>query len=123
MALELLPSLRAMKSGVTKTLNRASVELRHFLEDLLGEQAATVVMAVSQRAVAASAAPGTRARTGHNAAAVKPRGAVQPRQGERKVGGKPAQDAKQGRGKIACHRPCDCQDHQGHEEPGERIGG
>ncbi len=99
MALELLPSLRAMKSGVTGVLNRASREIQHFLEDLLGEQVATVVMAAGQRAVAASAAPGARARTGHNAAALKPRGRIEPRQPERKVAGKPAQDASKGAGR------------------------
>ena len=67
MALELLPSMRAMKSGVTRALQRASNEIHHFLEDLLGEQAATVVMAVGQRAVVASAVPGTRTRAGTTA--------------------------------------------------------
>ena len=100
LALELLPSLRLMKGGVTQALQRASAEIRHFLEDLLGEQAATVVMAVGQRAVVASAVPGTRTRGGHNAAALKARGPVPARQPERKVGARPAQDAGKGAGRT-----------------------
>lgn len=99
MALELLPSMRGMKTGVTTALQRASDEIRHFLEDLLGEQAAAVVMAAGERAVATSAMPGARARTGHNAAALKPRGKIEPRQPERKVVGKPSQDASKGAGR------------------------
>ncbi len=99
MALELLPSMRSMKGGVNGALQRASNEIREFLEDLLGEQAATVVMAVGERAVMTSAMPGARARTGHNAAALKPRGKIEPRQPERKVVGKPAQDASKGAGR------------------------
>jgi hypothetical protein len=100
LALELLPSLRSMQSGVTKALQRAAAEIHHFLEDLLGEQAATVVMAVGQRAVAASAVPGTRTRSGHNAAALKPREPVPQRQGKREIGGRPAQDAGKGAGRM-----------------------
>jgi hypothetical protein len=100
MALELLPSMRAMKAGVTTALQRASNEIRLFLEDLLGEQAAAVVMAAGERAVMQSAMPGARARTGHNAAAAKPRGAVQPRQPDRKTAGQPTTNASKGAGAI-----------------------
>jgi hypothetical protein len=100
MALELLPSMRAMKGGVSGALQKASDEIRHFLEDLLGEQAAAVVMAAGERAVMQSAMPGARARTGHNAAAAKPRGAVQPRQADRKTAGQPTTNASKGAGAM-----------------------
>jgi hypothetical protein len=55
LAKEILPGLKKMRGQVTKPLNLASAEIRHFLEDLLGERTAAVVMAVGGNVVAASA--------------------------------------------------------------------
>ncbi|HSI51706.1 MAG TPA: hypothetical protein VLA61_25840 [Ideonella sp.] len=85
LAKELLPQIKALQGKVNAALQRASNEIREFLEDLLGEQAAAVVMAVGSKAVAASAVPGTRTRAGHNAAEVHPHGSVPARQSQRKV--------------------------------------
>lgn len=101
LAKEMLPSLKRMKGGVGAVLQRASNELRMFLEDLLGEQAATVVMATGNAAVRASAMPGSRTRAGHNGAALKPRGHEPARQPDKRVGARHAQDATKGSGRMS----------------------
>jgi hypothetical protein len=101
MAKQMLPGMRAMRGQIDTPLRRASNEIREFLEDLLGEQAAAVVMAVGQRATQASAVPGTRTRAGHNAAAVAPKGAVPKRQTPKRVGGTPATQGTKGKGPVS----------------------
>jgi hypothetical protein len=98
---QLLPGLKAMRGTLNAPLQRASDEIRHFLEDLLGEQAAGVVMALGNRAVQPSAVPGTRTRAGHNAAAVAPKGPVPVRQQQRKVAGTPATKGTKAQGPIS----------------------
>lgn len=100
LAKELLPGLKGLRGQLAAPINRASNEIHAFLSDLLGEQAAAVVMAVGERAAAGSAVPGSRARTGHNAAAVQPQGRVTTRHREERVGGKPKADARQGGGPV-----------------------
>ncbi|KIQ21001.1 hypothetical protein RT97_27820 [Variovorax paradoxus] len=100
LAKELLPGLKQMRGQIRAPLQRASKEIREFLEDLLGEQAAAIVMAAGERAVAASATPGTRPKTGHNAAELRPQGRVSARQTEKKVGGRTETDTKRGGGPL-----------------------
>ncbi|RIX78366.1 hypothetical protein [Acidovorax cavernicola] len=100
LARELLPSLKKMRGQIRAPLQRASKEIYEFLEDLLGEQAAAIVMAAGQRAVTASANPGTRARAGHNAAELHPRGKVPPRQTKQTVGGRAETDTRRGGGPV-----------------------
>lgn len=100
LAKQLLPGMKRLRAQIKAPLQRASNEIHAFLEDLLGEQAAAMVMAVGQRAASGSATMGSRARTGHNAADLKPRGRVTPRQGDKKVGGRPQTDAKKGGGPV-----------------------
>ncbi len=100
LARDLLPGMRKLRTQIKAPLERASKEIREFLEDLLGEQAAAVVMAVGQRAAMASATPGTRTRTGHNAADIQPRGHVPARQPAKKVGGRAEADARKGGGPL-----------------------
>lgn len=100
LARQLLPALKRLRNQISAALQRASNEIRAFLEDLLGEQAAALVMAAGQRAVAASATPGSRPRTGHNAADAHPRGREGPRQGPKKVGGRPETDTRKGAGPV-----------------------
>lgn len=100
LAQELLPQLQGLKGTVDAPLQRASNEIREFLNDLLGEQAAAVVMAVGQNAVMASAVPATRSRSGHNAADVHPKGGVPARQGERKVQAGQEAQAEKGQGPV-----------------------
>jgi hypothetical protein len=88
LAKALLPGMKSLRGQINAPLQRASNEIREFLDDLLGEQAAAVVMMVGERAVQASAVPATRARSGHNAADAHPRGSVPARQTPKKVGGK-----------------------------------
>jgi len=98
LAKQQLPGLKNLKGQLDAPIQRASNEIKEFLEDLLGEQAAAVVMQVGSTAVQASALPGTRTRQGHNAAAVKPKGSPPARQGKQEVQGKPKVDAKPGAG-------------------------
>jgi hypothetical protein len=98
LAKQMLPMLKGLRGQLAAPIERASKEIREFLEDLLGEQAAAVVMQVGQNAVAASAVPGTRTRQGHNAAAVKPKGSAPTRQAKQEVSGSPKADAKKGAG-------------------------
>ncbi|MDQ7758985.1 hypothetical protein RAB70_17675 [Xanthomonas sontii] len=100
LARDLLPGMRQLRTQIKAPLERASKEIREFLEDLLGEQAAAVVMAVGQRAAMASATPGTRTRTGHNAADIQPRGHIPARQPAKKVGGRAESDARKGGGPL-----------------------
>ena len=100
MASELLPSLKGMQGGLGKAIERASAEIREFLEDILGEQAAAVLMTVGERAAVASAVPGTRARKGHNAADPKPRGRPPKRQQGKSVQASPESNAGKGRGPV-----------------------
>ena len=100
LAKQLLPGMKRLRTQIKAPLQRASKEIHAFLEDLLGEQAAAMVMAVGQRAASGSAATGSRAKTGHNAADTKPRGRVTPRQGDKKVGGRPQTDARKGAGPM-----------------------
>jgi hypothetical protein len=97
---QLLPGLKAMRGQLNAPLQRASAEIKQFLTDLLGEQAAGVVMALSQRAVQASAVPATRARTGNNLAALQPKGKVPAVQKQRKVAAKPETQASKGQGPL-----------------------
>lgn len=98
LAKHLLPGLKAMRGQLAAPIERASKEIRAFLEDLLGEQAAAVVMQVGQQAAAASAVPGTRTRQGHNAAAAKPKNSEPKRQAKQEVNGSPKADAQKGTG-------------------------
>ena len=100
LAREMLPGMKAMRSQITEPLTRASEEIRHFLEDLLGERAAAVVMAIGGTAVAASAVSATRTRAGHNAAEVHPTGKVPARQPEVHVKTAPKADAAKGAGSV-----------------------
>lgn len=100
LAKELLPGLKALQGQVQAPLARASDEIREFLEDLLGEQAAAVVMAVGQHAVQASAVAGTRSRSGHNAADLHPKGSVPARQAPQKVHQQHKAEASKGQGPV-----------------------
>ena len=100
MAKELLPSLKALRSRIDEPLRRASNEIRELLEDLLGEQAAAVVMAVGGRAVVASAVPGSRAKAGHNGAALPSHGPAATRQSATKVADRHRADATKGNGQL-----------------------
>lgn len=100
LAKELLPGLKNLQGQVDGGLHRASDEIREFLADLLGEQAAAVVMAVGQQAVAASAVPGTRTQAGHNAAATHPQGTVPKRQADKKVQQAHEADAQRSGGPV-----------------------
>lgn len=98
LAREQLPGLKSMRGQLGAPIQRASAEIEAFLEDLLGEQAAAVAMAVGQRVAAGSAMPGSRAKTGHNKADLKPQGRETSRHKDEKVGGKPKADASHGAG-------------------------
>ncbi|PLK50140.1 hypothetical protein [Uliginosibacterium sp. TH139] len=100
LAKEMLPGLKSLKGKLSAPLRRASDEIRHLLEDLLGEQAAAVVMAVGGRAATASAVPATRTRAGHNAAAEHPKDKAPIRQPDKKVSDKHEADAKKGAGPV-----------------------
>ena len=100
LAKEIQPRLKALQSQIDGGLKRASDEIREFLEDLLGEQAAAVAMTVGERAVVASAVPGSRAKAGHNAAAAQPVGKAPARQTSKKVGASERADAKKGAGAV-----------------------
>ena len=100
MAKELLPSLKDMQGGLGAAIRRASNEIREFLEDILGEQAAAVVMAVGERAAVASAVPGTRARQGRNAADPKPKGRAPKREEPKAVQASPETQGGKGRGPV-----------------------
>ena len=100
LAKEMLPGLKTMRGQITEPLTRASEEIRQFLEDLLGERAAAVVMAIGGTAVAASAIPATRTRAGHNAAETHPIGKVPARQPEVHVKTAPKADAAKGAGSV-----------------------
>jgi hypothetical protein len=100
LAREMLPGLRTMRGQVTVPLTRASNEIKAFLEDLLGERAAGIVMAVGGNVVAASAVPATRTRAGHNAADVHPKGKAPARQEEVYINATPKAEASKGSGPI-----------------------
>lgn len=100
LARQALPGMRTMRGQIRAPLERGSNEIREFLEDLIGEQAASVVMAAGGRAVVASAVPGTRSRSGRNAAAVRPQGQVPPRQPPREVGGSATTQSRRGGGSV-----------------------
>jgi hypothetical protein len=89
LAKDMLPGLKKLRSQIGTYITRASNELREFLEDILGEQAAAIVMAAGQRAAQASVIPGTRPKGGHNAAALKPAGKLPTRQKPNKTGSTP----------------------------------
>lgn len=102
---EALPGLRAMQSAIDSTLHRASEEIRLFLSDLLGEQAAEVLMAAGTAAAPASAFPGSRSkpmqgRHAHNAADPKTQGKDIARQGEVRTQGQPRADGAKGAGGV-----------------------
>jgi hypothetical protein len=86
MAGDMVPSLKSLRGNIAAPMERASREIREMLEDLIGEQAAAVVMAAGQRATQASVIPGTRSRSGHNAAALKPQGHIPSRQKPKNTG-------------------------------------
>jgi len=96
----LLPQVKSLQGTVNEPLQRASNEIREFLSDVLGEQAAGVLLAVGQHAVQASAVPATRTRSGHNAADVHPVGAVPARQGQQVVQTKDKLNAHKGAGLV-----------------------
>lgn len=100
MAREILPALKGMREGLRTTMQRASNEIYELLQDLLGEQAAAVAMAVGQQAVSASATPATRSRSGHNAADTHPQGSVPPRQPEQQVQGAQRANAQRNQGPV-----------------------
>lgn len=97
---EALPGLRAMQSAIDSTLHRASEEIRLFLTDLLGEQAADVLTAALRTAAADSALTGSRSkqmagRHAHNAADPSTLGSDIHRQKTVKTQSRPrAKDAK-----------------------------
>jgi hypothetical protein len=101
LAKQILPGMKALQGKINEPLQRASNEIREFLQDLLGEQAAAMVMAVGGRAVQASAVPATRPRAGHNAAAVSPQVPIPKRQKAQKVADKPKVQAKKAAGPIS----------------------
>lgn len=100
LARQMLPGIKSLRGTIEAPLRRASNEIKAFLEDLLGEQAAAVVMAVGATALPGSAVPGARPKTGHNAAAIKPTGSVPKRQTTTTVGSKPKADAGKGGGSV-----------------------
>lgn len=100
LAKEMLPGIKRMRGQITEPLTRASEEIRQFLEDLLGERAAAIVMAVGGTAVAASAIPATRTRAGHNAAEMHPTGKVPARQPEVHVKQAPKANSAKGAGPV-----------------------
>ena len=100
MAKEMLPGLKAMKGKLGEPIQRASLEIKAFLEDLLGEQAAAIAIAVGEKVFQASAVAGTRSKSGHNAAAIKPKGHAPARQETKKVGGQPRAEASRGSGSV-----------------------
>lgn len=100
LARQMLPGIKSLRGAIDAPLRRASNEIKAFLEDLLGEQAAAVVMAVGATALPGSAVPGARSKTGHNAAAIKPTGSVPKRQTTTQVGSKPKADAHKGGGAV-----------------------
>lgn len=87
-----LPGMRDMQAAVDATLHRASDEIRLFLTDLLGEQAADVMMAAGMAAAPHSAHAGSRSkqmqgRHVHNAADPKTQGKDIDRQSPKKTQG------------------------------------
>jgi hypothetical protein len=73
LAREALPGMQAMRSQISATLQEAAEEIRLFLADLLGEQAAEAMMTLGAAAVQDSALTGSRSRQharrpAHNAA-------------------------------------------------------
>ena len=100
LARQMLPGIKSLRGAIDAPLRRASNEIKAFLEDLLGEQAAAVVMAVGATALPGSAVPGARSKTGHNAAAIKPTGSAPKRQTTTQVGSKPKADANKGGGAV-----------------------
>jgi hypothetical protein len=100
LAKEMLPGLKKLRSQIGTYITRASNELREFLEDILGEQAAAIVMAAGQRAAQASVVPGTRPKGGHNAAALKPAGKLPIRQKPNKTGSTPTTKTGKGAGPV-----------------------
>lgn len=100
LAKELLPSLKKLQGQVREPLQRASNEIHAFLEDLLGEQAAAIVMAVGERAAVGSATPAARAHTGNNKADKHPKGHTPERQAPTKVKESDRTSAKKDQGPI-----------------------
>ncbi|MET3444764.1 hypothetical protein [Ralstonia sp. 1138] len=100
LAKEILPSLKKLRGQIGGPLQRASNEIYAFLEDLLGEQAAAIVMAAGQKAVAGSATPGLRAKSGNNKADLHPRGRTPERQGRTKVRESDRTSAKKDSGRL-----------------------
>lgn len=100
MAAGALPGMKGMRAGVNATMQQATAEIGLFLQDLLGEQAAKVVMEAGKRAVAASAVPGARSNSHnrHNAAAATPKGKDLPRQGREVTGGRDQANTGKGAG-------------------------
>jgi hypothetical protein len=81
LAASLLPGLKEMQGSIRAPLERASNEILAFLQYLLGEQAAAVILGVGGRAVASgSHSPGSRTKTWNNRADVHPAGHERPRQ-------------------------------------------
>ncbi len=100
MAASALQGLQQLRGGIRTPLERGSREIHELLKDLIGEQAAAVVLAVGMPAAPASARAGTRTKGGHNAAAQKPKGSVPARQAQDKTGGTPSTAKKQGGGPV-----------------------
>jgi hypothetical protein len=100
LAKEMLPHMKALRGTLNAPLQRAGNEIRLYLEDLLGEQRASWVIAAGGRAVQASAVPGTRARTGHNAANPKPKGRATPTHPPTLVGKSNRTQAVKGQGRV-----------------------
>ena len=98
LAREILPSLKQLQGQIRSPLERGSNEIHAFLEDLLGEQAAAVMMGVGQRAAIGSSMTGIRSKTGHTRADVKPHGQEYPREGRHKVASSDRTEAAKGKG-------------------------
>lgn len=100
LAREALPGLQAMRSQISATLQEAAEEIRLFLADLLGEQAAEAMMTLGAAVVQDSALTGSRSRQharrpAHNAADPNTKGkAIQQQKGQKLQNEALAQGAK-----------------------------
>jgi hypothetical protein len=96
LAQTLLPGLKKMQSGVRAPLQRASDEILAFLTDLLGEQAAAILMGLGMR-VATNGAPGKRTQSGNNHADIQQKGIKEPNKTPpKKVSNDPVTQGKAG---------------------------
>lgn len=100
LAQQMLPGIKGFKGKLNDPMTRAGSEIQEFLKDLIGEQAAAVVVAVTAHVVVSSVAPATRTKSGHNAADEPPKGHIPPRQEPRRVGSRLEAEASKGSGPL-----------------------